>query len=261
MVLFKASTATIEGILKNEKHAFRTKIAAKAGELILLQLTKTSITDGNKSIRWIMEFIDTYEDLDNETDKIWGKHWPFIVRVQNVRHIEAFDITDLQVTKKSYGKAMGYTWIDSEDEDAILEWISDDEPLDISEMNLISSTPNVEQLIDILNEKYKGYPSYKAIISKKINRPSPLRDAIIQRDGTTCKICKKESFLKRNGKYYCEIHHMIELCKDAPDSLQSWNLLIVCPTCHKQLHYGNVHFKFLNPGWEILIDHTICRVT
>lgn len=47
---------------------------------------------------------------------------------------------------------------------------------------------------------------------------------------------------------------MIELNKLAPNTLQTWNILVVCPKCHRQLHYGNVLTEFLNPGWKIVID-------
>ena len=48
---------------------------------------------------------------------------------------------------------------------------------------------------------------------------------------------------------------MKELNEDAPDTLQSWNVIVVCPTCHKKLHYADVETEFLNPGWKIILDN------
>lgn len=75
-----------------------------------------------------------------------------------------------------------------------------------------------------------------------------MKNAILERDGTTCRICGREGFLKRTGERYCEVHHMIELDKLAPHSLQSWNVLVLRPNCNKQFHYGNVSAEFSDKG-------------
>jgi 5-methylcytosine-specific restriction enzyme A len=41
-------------------------------------------------------------------------------------------------------------------------------------------------------------------------------------------ICRYPGFLKKDGGKYAEVHHMIELNKKSPKTLQSWNLLVVC---------------------------------
>lgn len=60
--------------------------------------------------------------------------------------------------------------------------------------------------------------------------------------------------MKKGGGKYAEVHHMLELNKLAPMTLQSWNIIVVCPLCHKKLHYADVKSEFLNPGWKIIID-------
>jgi hypothetical protein len=61
-----------------------------------------------------MEFVRAYEDLTQESDRIWGQHWNFIIEgrdLKNLRH--PFDIRSIQVTDEvSYGKgAIKYVYV------------------------------------------------------------------------------------------------------------------------------------------------------
>jgi len=132
------------------------------------------------------------------------------------------------------------------------------EALDESEM-LEEELKAIEEnglagLVDFYNLKYSGKPEFKMAITKQFNRPSALKKALVNKMGADCKICKKQGFKMKNGSEYCELHHMIEINSQAPKTLQSWNTLILCPNCHRQMHYGDVSTKFLNPGWEVRID-------
>lgn len=258
MVILKCDVKTLEGVLKNKKYAANNLLNINKGELILLQQTKKTLLPQQKSICWIMNFVEIYLDNDNESDKIWGRHWKYIIRGENLTKIDGFNISEIQTSSADYGSAMVKTSLKPEDEEEVLKRI-EDEIIDDDLNNFIididsKGIKDIEEIIALLDEKYKGKPEYKTKISRFIKRPTPLRDAIIERYGTTCKICKKEGFLKKTKNRYCELHHMIELNNEAPSTLQSWNILVLCPNCHKQMHFGNVQSKFLNPGWEIIID-------
>ena len=95
---------------------------------------------------------------------------------------------------------------------------------------------------------------FKETVVELIQRPSLLSNAIKEKYGYKCMICGYPGFLKKDGEKYAEVHHMIELNKKAPETLQSWNLLVVCPLCHKKLHYTDVKSEFLDPGWKVVID-------
>jgi 5-methylcytosine-specific restriction protein A len=117
-----------------------------------------------------------------------------------------------------------------------------------------------EELITKFDKKCAGTPTYTETVVRQIQRPSGLRQAILVRDGTTCRICGYPGFQKKSGGMYAETHHMIEINKQAPNTLQSWNVIVVCPLCHKKLHHADVMAEFLNPGWMVFIDgeeHTI----
>lgn len=256
MIIIKTNKTTISKVVEIAKHATQKRVRCSPGDLILIQQNVTTLGKGEKSIKWVMDFVSQYEDTRGESQKLWGKKWKYIIVGKNVRKIPPFDVWDIQITDKNYKGIQWMGYVEHDDEAEVLDWINDEEMANVVGLteNLESRKFDLDHYIEELNNRYKGTPKYKYVITKKITRPSPLRDAIIKRDGTSCRICKVKGFPKKNEGLYCEVHHMIELNKAAPNSLQSWNVIIVCPTCHKKLHHGKTKTRFLNPGWELMID-------
>lgn len=52
-----------------------------------------------------------------------------------------------------------------------------------------------------------------------------------------CQICGF-TFAKKDGGFYSESHHVIPLGRRGSDEIR--NIIIVCPNCHRQLHYADV---------------------
>jgi len=124
----------------------------------------------------------------------------------------------------------------------------------ISEEFREGKTLDYDELIIRLDLKYRNTPKFKETIIELIQRPSLLSNAIKEKYGYKCMICGYPGFLKKNGEKYAEVHYMIEFNQKTPETLQSWNLLVVCPVYHKKLHYADVKSDFLDPGWRITID-------
>ncbi|HRI36820.1 MAG TPA: HNH endonuclease [bacterium] len=59
-----------------------------------------------------------------------------------------------------------------------------------------------------------------------------------EREKYVCQICGALPFVQNGGneRLYAEAHHIMELSKGGADLLG--NMLCVCPTCHRVLHYG-----------------------
>ncbi len=261
MLLFKNSAKTMEGVLNNAKHATDGKPHhVKKGDIILIAQTKSTLSPGQKPIRWIMNFVSCEEDIRNVSDKIWGKHWRYIINGNNVRPVEPFDINEIKVTSKNYDATMTFAMIQPEDEEEVLKWISESVSNYVYDTGIFSNefkegkTLDCNELIQKLDLKYRNTPEFKETIVELIQRPTLLSNAIKERYGYKCMICGYPGFLKKDGGKYAEVHHMIELNKKSPETLQSWNLLVVCPLCHKKLHYADVKSEFLDPGWKIMID-------
>ena len=133
-----------------------------------------------------------------------------------------------------------------------LEWIA--EPFPIEEEFKNENGLNPQEFIQKLDSKYANSPQFEKRVVSTINRIPIFSKKIKELYGCECMICGYPGFEKKNGDKYAEVHHMIELNKQAPKTLQSWNVIVVCPTCHRKLHYGKVETEFLNPGWKINID-------
>ena len=261
MLLFKNSAETLDGVLKYGKHATTGKPHnVNPGDIILIAQTKNTLVHNQKPIRWIMNFVSVEEDHDNLSDKIWGKHWRYIIHGENVRSIEPFDIDEIKNSSKKYGPIQTHCSVLPEDEEVIIEWISEISDTKADMREIISDefrdgrSLDPDELIEKLDLKYSNSPQFKETVVKTIQRPSALSNAIKEKFGHKCMICGYP------GEKYAEVHHMLELNKLAPKTLQSWNLIVVCPLCHKKLHFSEVKTELLNPGWKIILDgkiHTI----
>lgn len=261
MLLFKNSAKTMEGVLNNAKHATDgNPHHVKQGDIILIAQTKSTLLPGQKPIRWIMNFVSCEGDVNNLSDKIWGKHWRYLINGNNVRSVEPFDINDIKITSKNYDAVQTYAVIEPEDEEEVLKWISETVYLCKEDQETFGyefkEGKNLEydEIIKELDSRYSNTPEFAKRVVNNIKRPSLLSNSIKEKYGYKCMICGYPGFSKKNGGKYAEVHHMIELNENAPKTLQSWNLLVLCPLCHKKLHYADVKSEFLDPGWKIMID-------
>lgn len=252
----------MEGVLKNVMHATHSKPNnVKKGDIILISQTKNTLKNDEKPIRWIMDFVSCEKDTENLSKKIWGNEWKFLIRGENLRSIEPFDIDDVQVSDKNYNPVVTHCKVEEADEGKILEWIHESLPIEEEEDTEVipsefenGSELNPQEYLEKLDSEYANTPEFEKKVVNAIKRPSAISNKIKELYGYECMICGYPGFEKKSGSRYAEVHHMIELNKQAPRSLQSWNTIVVCPTCHRKLHYGKVKSEFLNPGWRLNID-------
>lgn len=262
MILFKNSAATMEGVLENQMHATdNPPRRIRRGDIILIAQTKSTLKSGQKPIRWVMDFVNWERDTQNRSDQIWGRHWNYLIIGENVRSVEPFDIGLIKNPQKNYNAVQTFAYVDPIDIAKIQGFIDSGETLSehLQDEFDSGSQLNHDQIIFQYDQKYSAQPEYKKRLIYSIQRPSALSNAIKRKHGYKCQICGYPGFTKRGGSLYAETHHMVELNNQAPLSLQSWNLLVVCPLCHKKLHYGQVETKYLNPGWEITLDNKTIR--
>ena len=128
MFIIKTTAETIEQVIKNCKHASMDRLRkAKIGDLVLIAQTRHSIENDidmdYKSIRHLMQYEGIMYDKNNESEKIWGRKWRYIINLSNLKEIKPFNIEDIQISNKKYGAAVKFTYLTNEDEDAVLKWI------------------------------------------------------------------------------------------------------------------------------------------
>jgi 5-methylcytosine-specific restriction enzyme A len=59
---------------------------------------------------------------------------------------------------------------------------------------------------------------------------------VIQRARGLCELCGRASFVTDSGAVFLEVHHVVQLSEGGPDT--PCNTAALCPTCHRELHYG-----------------------
>jgi HNH endonuclease len=96
----------------------------------------------------------------------------------------------------------------------------------------------------------------KQRILESFERPSWVTNHVKQVRGDTCQLCGQRGFVKRDGSFYCEVHHLFHLAKEPPaDSLAPEFLVVLCATCHRRMHYADVALPTrIEGGWEVRID-------
>ena len=158
MLLFKNSAKTMEGVLSNAKHATDGKTHnVKPGDIILIAQTKNTLLPGQKQIRWIMNFVSCEEDVNNLSDKIWGKHWRYLINGDNIRSVEPFDINDIKITSKNYDAVQTYAIIEPEDEEELTD--PDDEELELDELLLAKEQAFMDPKSPGIAEAIEGLPN------------------------------------------------------------------------------------------------------
>jgi len=110
--------------------------------------------------------------------------------------------------------------------------------------------------INELEQKMKNQmPDVKQRISSYIERGA-IANKVKEITGRKCLVCEALgqsafSFLKSNGEYYIETHHVEQVSTAKKGVLGLSNLITVCANHHRQLHYGQAE----------LIEHTYEQFT
>lgn len=68
---------------------------------------------------------------------------------------------------------------------------------------------------------------------------------VLENSDGVCESCGNESpFVKPDGDFYLEVHHLRRLADGGSDTIT--NAIAVCPNCHRELHFGRDSDELLN---------------
>jgi len=79
----------------------------------------------------------------------------------------------------------------------------------------------------------------KTVVIEQIQRDTKIAKRLKALYYNRCQICGF-TFAKKNGELYSESHHIVPLRWKGSDDIK--NIIILCPNCHKQLHYADVRY-------------------
>jgi 5-methylcytosine-specific restriction enzyme A len=154
-------------------------------------------------------------------------------------------LVDLRNMLSVYRELKGLIGTDVFNINAVIEAESEDDP-NPSPSDLIkveerfrtaSSAAEIARELGRLERELQSCPpQVQRRLARAIARNRTIARLTKERAKFRCEICHIEGFEKRDGSLYAEIHHVKELGRSGPD-LPS-NLICVCPTCHRKLHFG-----------------------
>jgi hypothetical protein len=115
---------------------------------------------------------------------------------------------------------------------------SEEETAEAEKISRTINTPEeAKKMMEELTLQIEKEPTKKVIKTvKSWVRNSKLSRLIKEKTRYKCEICGEEPFYQKNGTPYAETHHILELAKSGLDLPK--NMICVCPTCHRILHYG-----------------------
>ncbi len=104
---------------------------------------------------------------------------------------------------------------------------------------------SVQSEIDAANNRI---PELKKNSSHRYTTNARLAKTVIKNSGYICEIdSNHKSFLNKNGNQYMEAHHLVPMSSQKeflPINIdREENIVSICPTCHKAIHYGNQEEK------------------
>lgn len=105
-------------------------------------------------------------------------------------------------------------------------------------------------------------PTLRRYLAKRYERPNTVSKLIKESRGPTCQICGFPGFVMRNGRTYCEVHHLFHVARRLPGTLGPKHLIVVCATCHRKLHYGRTTDPVEKAGgWVFNLDGKSISIT
>ena len=139
--------------------------------------------------------------------------------------------------------------------DSILAKLGMEQDLFASEIPTIRFLPDdnpVQRVVEFNSIYGSATPKQQQRLSRLLEQGTYVGRKLAELHNYTCQICKQRGFEQKNGRPYIETHHILALHKKEPHSVCSDNILIVCPTCHRKLHFTDVDIQPL-PDEKMLI--------
>lgn len=236
MLLLKTSGRTIDEVVRRAKHATDSRPNAQIGDLILIAQTKDTLQPGKKSIRYIMTYKGYRLDTENESKRVWGKKWKYIIDGYDVVEIRGFNIEDIQVSKKNYDPIVTHCRLEPKDEEAVVEYLSKKEVYEIAKSVARPRNKNLKQILEEL-EALTSNSSDVAIIKSKRYFRDPRKSVLLKElYAYRCQICETK-IMDTLGNLYVETHHIKKRSEKGGDEVS--NMLVLCPNHHKMFDLGS----------------------
>jgi len=122
-VIFKTHADYLPKVVQNATYALNGRPKNLApGDTILIAQTRQSLPRGEKQIHYRMTFVGAELDKDGKTDRIFGRHWRYIIVAEALKELRLpFDISDIVNPSKNYEQGGSFVYVARRDEAALQE--------------------------------------------------------------------------------------------------------------------------------------------
>ena len=111
-----------------------------------------------------------------------------------------------------------------------------------TEASSLESQADIMATLKLLNARYAATVPDKRgrLVQRLLDRGSGVTNALKAILGATCQICGWKGFRKKNeDRCFIEAHHLVQVADLQEGSLCTENIILVCPNCHREIHYGD----------------------
>ena len=123
--------------------------------------------------------------------------------------------------------------------------------------SVLENTDDYLKILLELNNRYEDLtPQERATrIQKQIDRGTAVTRALKALLGARCQVCGWKGFTRKSGGEFIEAHHVTQLSEGIAGSLCTENIILVCPNCHREIHYGKtISVKDFGQYFEIMLS-------
>ncbi len=93
-------------------------------------------------------------------------------------------------------------------------------------------------------------PGRTQTVGSRYQRDEKVRRFVIAQAKGACEYCRELGFLLPDGSHYLEAHHIIALANQGSDTID--NVIALCPSDHREAHYGAKAVAMENKMIEII---------
>lgn len=90
-----------------------------------------------------------------------------------------------------------------------------------------------------------------AVVTRYVRSPT-VAAYVLQRAQGVCELCARAPFVTDSGAVFLEVHHVLQLSQGGPDT--TCNAVALCPTCHRELHYGVSRTRLMAILYERVLE-------
>lgn len=145
--------------------------------------------------------------------------------------------------EKIYGKKYNLEHLEKDQEETIKKICNGDYDFLLKPMPILDKI-KIENLIDEETKNIKDESEKRntrelgkeQTIYARVNFPLEEINKIYRRAQNKCEYCECQTFEKKNGEMYFEIHHIVHYSDGGENSAQ--NCVLLCPNCHRKIHFA-----------------------